>query len=284
MTLPASTTLTAAGRRWLAMVQAHQEQSQRLRDPAWEAGSDSRPSFVASFRAGRGRWDDAAVIDAIRPHLNADDTFVDVGAGAGRFALPLAEIVREVIAVEPSPVMGAALTEDAQKRGITNISLVPDRWQDLPDLRGDVLFSSHMVYPSTDIEAFLRWMTAAARRWAGIAVFAVPPQSWIAPFWPLVHGEERVPAPHFPQLVDVLNDLGLGPVDVTLIDAEPFPLGSYDGALSRLRRRLYVVPGSDADSRLKAAMQELLEERDGVLVVRGAHTIKLGLARWSVGR
>src|SRR3954454_24364021 len=134
MTLPASTPTTAAGRRWQAMVEAHQAQTQRLRDPAWDAGSDFRPSFVESFRAGRGRWDDAAVVDALRPHLSPDDTFVDVGAGAGRLALPLppdarlvevgagagrlalplAEIVREVVAVEPSPVMGAALTEDAE--------------------------------------------------------------------------------------------------------------------------------------------------------------------------
>ena len=287
MTGPAASdaaNVTAAGQRWQAMVEAHQAQTQRLRDPAWDAGGDFRPSFVESFRAGRGRWDDAAVVDAIRPHLDADDTLVDVGAGAGRFALPLAEIVRSVVAVEPSPVMGAALTEDAQKRGISNISLVPARWQELPDLRGDVLFSSHMIYPLREIEALLGWMTRAARRWAGIAIFAVPPQSWIAPFWPLVHGEERLPAPHFAQLVDVLNDRGRGPVDVTLIDAEPFPLGSQDGALSRLRRRLYVVPASDADNRLRAAMQELLEERDGILVVRGAETIKLGLARWRTDR
>src|SRR5258707_988103 len=140
MTLPGTTTMTPAGRRWQAMVQAHQEQTQRLRDPAWEAGSDFRPSFVESFRAGRGREDDAALVDALRPFLSADDTFVDVGAGAGRFALPVAALVREVVAVEPSPVMGAALTDDAQRRGVANIRLLPSRWQDLPDLRGDVLF------------------------------------------------------------------------------------------------------------------------------------------------
>jgi 2-polyprenyl-3-methyl-5-hydroxy-6-metoxy-1,4-benzoquinol methylase len=286
MTGPAASdpmNVSAAGRAWQAMVEAHQQQTRRLRDPAWDAGTDFRPSFVESFRAGRGRWDDVAVVAAMRPHLRPEDTFVDVGAGAGRFALPLAEIVREVVAVEPSPVMGAVLAEDARKRSLENISLVPSRWQDLPDLQGDALFSSHMIYPMLEIEAFVRWMTGAARRWAGIAIFAVPPQSWIAGFWPLVHGEERVPAPHFPQLVDVLNDLGLGPIDVTLIDAEPFPMGSYDGALARLRRRLYVVPGSDADDRLRAAMRDLLDERDGVLVPRGVETIKLGLARWDTG-
>jgi hypothetical protein len=180
--------------------------------------------------------------------------------------------------------MGATLTEDAQRTGVTNVRLVPSRWQDLPDLHGDILFSAHMIYPMAEIEPFLRWMTAAAGRWAGIAIFAVGPQSWIAPFWPIVHGEERVPGPHFPQLLDVLHDLGLGPIDVIRIDAEPFPLGSREGALARLRRRLYVVPGSAADARLNTAIDDLLEEREGVLVVRGAGTIEIGLARWATDR
>jgi 2-polyprenyl-3-methyl-5-hydroxy-6-metoxy-1,4-benzoquinol methylase len=272
--------LTAAGRRWQALAQAHQAQTQRLRDPAWEAGNDFRPSFVESFRAGRGRWDDTAVIDALRPHLLATDTFVDVGAGAGRFALPIAGLVREVIAVEPSQAMAGALAEDAGRAGVTNVTHVPARWQELPGVQGDVLFSSHMIYPMLDVEPFLRWMTAAARRWAAIVVFAEPPQSWLAPFWPLVHGEERVYGPYFPYLLDVLDELGLGPVDFTYIRAEPFPLGSREAALSRLRRRLYVVPGSDADARLAAAMDELLEEQDGTLVVKGADRITLGLVRW----
>jgi hypothetical protein len=176
--------------------------------------------------------------------------------------------------------MGGVLTEDAERTGVQNVRLVASRWQELPELAGDVLFSSHTVYPFAEIEPFLCWMTSAARRWAGIVLFAAPPISWLAPFWPLVHGEERLPAPHFPQLLDVLDQLGLGPVEVTPIDAEPFALGPRERALARLRRRLYVVPGSPADARLQAAMAELLEERDGILTVRGAGTVKLGLARW----
>src|SRR3954447_4942181 len=101
MTVTDNVPTTKAGLRWQAMVQAHQAQTQRLRDPAWDGGSDFRPSFVESFRAGRGRWDDDAVVDVLREPLRPDDTFVDVGAGAGRFALPLAALVREVVAVEP---------------------------------------------------------------------------------------------------------------------------------------------------------------------------------------
>src|SRR4029079_8933724 len=124
------------------------------------------------------------------------------------------------------------------------------------------------------------WMTAASRRWAGVLLFADSPQSWLAPFRPLVHGEARQSSPLLPLLCDVLEDLGLAPLDVRTIPADPSPLGPPDAALAKLRRRLHVVPASETDRRLQAAMRDLLEERDGDLVVRGAGSVDLGLVRW----
>src|SRR5450631_372650 len=96
---------TAAGERWRAMVRAHQAQSQRLRDPDWHAGLDYTPPSVDSFRADRERADDARVLEVLRSLTQPADVVVDVGAGAGRFAIPLARRVREVVAVEPSGAM-----------------------------------------------------------------------------------------------------------------------------------------------------------------------------------
>jgi SAM-dependent methyltransferase len=272
---------TPAGERWRAMLQAREEQSQRLRDRQWQPPVDVWTSNVESFRAGRGRSDDLAVVEALQPLLRPGDVFVDVGAGAGRFALPLAPQVHEMIAIEPSRAMSEALTADVQRAGLTNTRLVASRWQEVSALRGDVVFSAHALYRLAEIERFLHWMTAAARRWAGILLFAEAPLFWLAPFWPLVHGEPRAPSPHLPQLLEVNEDLGLGQVEIREIEAEPFPLGPADLALAKLRRRLQVAPSSAADERLKGAMQDLLEERQGVLEFRGTPTIKLGLVRWA---
>jgi SAM-dependent methyltransferase len=280
MTSSASTNLTPAGRRWEAMVQAKEAQSRRLRDRDWEPAADLGSTSAESFRAGRGRRDETALFEIFRPLLRPSDSFVDVGAGAGRVALPIAAQVAEVVAIEPSPTMAEILASDAERAGLTNIRLVAARWQELPDLKGDVVFMAHALYRLVEIEALLRWMTAAARRWAGIQLFAGSPHSWLAPFWPLVHGEPRQSEKLLPMLVDVLEELELGPLDVRVIPADPFPLGPPEVALGKLRRRLHVAPGSAADARLGAAMCELLEERDGVLSVRGASTVDLALVRW----
>jgi hypothetical protein len=84
-----------------------------------------------------------------------------------------------------------------------------------------------------------------------------------------------------PQVVDVLAELGFGPPRVELIEVEPFDLGPADIAREKLRRRLYVVPDSPADRKLAAAMDELLEPRDGVLMPRAERAVRVGLVRWT---
>ena len=43
--------------------------------------------------------DDDALLLRLRADIRRDDTVVDVGAGAGRYALPLAQLARQVIVV-----------------------------------------------------------------------------------------------------------------------------------------------------------------------------------------
>ncbi len=269
--------------RWRAMVEAHQAQSQRLRDPAWRPRGDFAPPSVDSFRADRERADDKRVVDALRKLVPADGTFVDVGAGAGRFSIPLARSVAHVIAVEPSDAMRAALERDVQRAELRNIQVVGAGWEAAADVTGDVVLAAHVVYPLLDVAPFLRKLDAAARKWAAILVFEDPPLSWLSGFWPRVHGEERLAPPHLPQVVEVVNELGYGPPRVDLIEVEPFDLGPPQIAREKLRRRLYVASESQTDRRLADAMDELLDEREGVLVPRSNRAVRVGLVRWIPG-
>ena len=56
--------------------------------------------------------------------MQPSDTVLDVGAGAGRYAVPAATRAREVIALEPSKGMGEALLREAEKRNVSNIRLI----------------------------------------------------------------------------------------------------------------------------------------------------------------
>lgn len=56
--------------------------------------------------------------------LSADDRIVEFGSGPGAFALAAAGIAAEVIAVDPSPAMGAHLRQRARETGIANLAVV----------------------------------------------------------------------------------------------------------------------------------------------------------------
>jgi FkbM family methyltransferase len=66
-------------------------------------------------------------LDFLRAHTPAGGTFLDVGANAGTYALPMARHVGSggrVIAVEPHPVMVARLTFNKAASGCDNVTIV----------------------------------------------------------------------------------------------------------------------------------------------------------------
>ena len=71
------------------------------------------------------RTDDPS-LNALLALAHPDDVWLDVGAGGGRYALPLALAVREVVAIDPSPSMLGALTRRCGGRGIENVRVIED--------------------------------------------------------------------------------------------------------------------------------------------------------------
>ena len=64
------------------------------------------PSFARSTRARADEF-----LDVVTPYLSPRKTLIDVGAGAGRHALPLADRLEWVTAIEPSEGMRALIGE-----------------------------------------------------------------------------------------------------------------------------------------------------------------------------
>ena len=135
---------------WSERVAGNREQAERLREEG-DGGDHYRP-LAPSFRADPHRTDDTA-LEMLSAIAEADDVWLDVGAGAGRFSLAMALRVQRVIAIEPSPAMREEFSSLQIEHGITNVELRDDRWpSDNPALTdiADVALISHVGY---DIEA-----------------------------------------------------------------------------------------------------------------------------------
>ena len=111
-------------RAWAARVVANRDQVDRFREIP--DGTDFYAPVSGLFRADPRRTDDAS-LDVLRRHLRPGETWLDIGAGAGRYALPIAADLAasggRVIALDPSRGMLGALRELATEFTIDNVEV-----------------------------------------------------------------------------------------------------------------------------------------------------------------
>lgn len=94
-------------------------------------------------------------------------TVLDMGCGAGTLALPLAERVRSITAVDFSEKMLSIVREECAARSINNIRTIHARWEDDWALAGiglhDVAIASRSLVVD-DLQGTITKLNAAARR------------------------------------------------------------------------------------------------------------------------
>lgn len=270
---PAVDDLLAA---WRARVIADKEQVERSReepDPA-----DFYAPVRDRFRMDPRRADDETV-NALLGLALPDDVWLDVGAGGGRYALPLALHVQRVIAIDPSPSMLEALSADADAEGIANVDVIESRWPMARPPSGDVGLMAHVGYDIAEIGPFVDQLELQASRLCVAVMGASAMQTTGALFWLGVHGEDRVRLPALPEFVTLLLARGRMP-QITLVDRLPPTFASFDDALAMARRQLWVREGSAKDQKLTALARDVVTEGDGRFAFEWTPT-EIGIVSWS---
>src|SRR5262245_23638137 len=264
---------------WKRRVATHREQSHKIRSALGVSGQDRWEPFSAFFKADPRRTDDVEV-NRLAQALTPATTLLDVGAGAGRLALPLALRCHHVTAVEPSPSMGETLRRLAAEAGIENVTLVARPWDAAEVAPADVVLSAHVIYAIEDIGAFVMKLAAHARQQVYMPTFMRPPRARYAPFWRRVHGEDRQELPGAAELMQVLWELGIYP-NLEMYAPVPFrPFKDWQRALDTLRLRLFVTPDTEHDARLQQAMHALLRKTLEGYVIKDTPPGRLALISW----
>lgn len=266
---------------WADRVRRNREQVERLRETPRDG--DHYAPVADLFRDDPRRSGDP-FLEGLLIRAAPDDTWLDVGAGAGRFAFPLALAVREVIALDPSPAMVAALAEGAREHGIDNVRIVDGRWPEAaatlaPMPCADVALIANVGHDTERIGPFVDALDAAARR-ACIAVMQEhPPASVAGPFFEAVHGEAREVLPALVDFVDLLRARGASPA-IELLERPARAWRSRDEVLMFLRRQTWVRPGTAADRRLQDELDRaLIQGPDGFALGTPAAT-RVGIVEW----
>ncbi|HLZ59558.1 MAG TPA: class I SAM-dependent methyltransferase [Ktedonosporobacter sp.] len=194
-------------------------------------------------------------------------SMLDVGAGTGRFALALAPLARQVIAVEPNAAMLDHLRQDAADQAITNISYISTTWQEAPaDMQADILVCSHVLYPIRDIKPFLAKLQASTRQSCYIYLRAIHFDELTNHLWRHFHGDDRIPSPAYIHALDVLYEMGIyAHVEVVRLP-QSLRYSSLESAAEELLEQLILPDDKQTLAELRTLLASWLIEREGMLM------------------
>jgi SAM-dependent methyltransferase len=269
-------TREAALAAWAARVRANREQVELVREAS---AADFYAPVAGMFRADPRRTDEPT-LETLRSLIEPTDTVLDIGAGGGRYALPLALLAHEVIALEPSQGMRRVLQEGMAEYGIGNIQALDVRWPSQTlELQADVALMSHIGYDIEEIGPFLDAMEAASRRVCVAVLLSQPPPTEADRLWPMVHGVERATLPSLPEFLSLL--LARGKLfEVHLVERSPQTYTETNQVLTWLRQQLWTAPGSEKDQKLERVARERLQERDGRYALSW-DPVSIGVVTWT---
>lgn len=210
------------------------------------------------FRLDPSRPKDAN-LSALAAYLEPSDVLLDVGGGAGRVSLALADCVKEAVLVEPSEGMREQFIIARDQAGITNTRIAADWWMD-SDETGDVIHLSDVTYFVRDIAPFVEKLHNSASRRVTITVWRPTPGDMGSVLRSAVLGERPPHWPGLPELAAVLWEMGLLP-EIRPLPDEPWWLTDAERSLSDTEAVDLAMRWLDAeDDQTRAAVSSKLDQ------------------------
>jgi len=244
---------------WRRKVEVRQAHPVGMRD--WDGRAQRFARRAAELNSARD-----PLLRVLAEGVSKDDSALDVGAGAGRYALPLASLAGRVTAVEPSPGMRAALAGALAERGVESVSVVAGTWQEAVVEPHDVVMCAHVLYFVADVVPFIEKLDTAARRACYIYIRVEGREEPLLPLWEELAGGPFPSEPGFADLYPLLLSLGIR-ANVRLTPPEGG--GGYpdlDEALGQARLQLgLTLDQHEHDGRIREFLREHLVERNGRL-------------------
>jgi ubiquinone/menaquinone biosynthesis C-methylase UbiE len=238
---------------------------------------DNRENAERYDANSRGEYDARIRMTLDGLTVTRDSRVLDIGAGPGTLAIPLAPRVKSVTVVEPGAGMVSILQERAAKEGITNVSCVQKRWEDIDpaqDLAGpyDLVIAS-LSLTMEDIRAALEKMDAVAKGAVCLYWFADMPfwEKMYADLWEPLHGTPYHSGPKADCLFNVLYQMGIY-ADVEMMPlSKEYRFSSREEMLAFFNQRFGAEsPGQQAV--VKKYLTQLARREGNEIVISGNST------------
>jgi SAM-dependent methyltransferase len=252
--------IPTAAERWRADLEAW-ALPQWLLDSADASPYDWPVELMRRVTAGNAAAEPTTTLHRVIELAGDGGSVLDVGAGTGRLAVPLARAGLRVTAVEPDAAMRDSLSRAA---GDVLVAVVEGSWPEAAGRAGfhDVVLAANVVYDVADLGPFLAALGAAATKAVVIECGPRHPWSPLRPLFRELHGLELPAGPTVEDLVAVISEVVWSSPQAERWDAgDGFRFSDLDELLAFYRRRL-VLPVGRTDE-LLALIGDRIREVDG---------------------
>lgn len=248
---------------WMAMRKRQQATPGFLSGPEFFARAENAERYQRQVEAQCLGFTECQLASMAIPYGAA---VLDIGAGPGTPAVPLAVRGCQVTAVEPSPPMRRGLQENAKRTGVT-VTVLEQPWEEIdPSVLGDpfdAVIASYSLL-MLDLRAALAKMHAVCRGRVHLFYPLTPPggRAVERALWPLIHGADYPPEPMADCVWNLLFQMGILATLEAVFNPAIHRFGDLDEAVAEFRDRLNNPPDSGAV--LRSALDRLLtRDEDG---------------------
>jgi SAM-dependent methyltransferase len=238
---------------------------------------------LASGHADSGYWDRRArsyarstharsdeFLQVLEPYLGPRKTLIDVGAGTGRHATPLAERLEWVTAIEPSEGMRSHIPPRE------NMTVIASTWEDAEVAQADLVICSHVMYGVADPVPFLEKLQKAARERVFVMMRETDLPHPAAELRKRLIGDSGPRLPRFSELFMLLLQIGVA-ADVAFIR---YPIVTRYASMEEALTDSRALFGEGwEEERARKVMEEILARDGDELVFNGGVALS-GVAHW----
>jgi 2-polyprenyl-3-methyl-5-hydroxy-6-metoxy-1,4-benzoquinol methylase len=197
---------------------------------------------------------------------NQGSKVLDIGAGTGGWAIPMARLAKKVTAIEPSSEMIRFMTDNLKSEGISNVEIVQATWPEGEKAIGTHDFSlcSHAMYGCPDLPSFVSAMAHATRKTCLMLIRAPSHDGIMAKAALRIWGHPH-DSPNFQVAYGAMLQMGIyAHVFMGSPDQwEPWTSASLEEAVAEVKRRFGLVSPSEHDPFLKNLIESRLTFQDG---------------------
>jgi SAM-dependent methyltransferase len=222
-------------------------------------GNESMKRYRTHARRKQERHD--PLLDFVLDSVDGSTTVLEIGAGNGRWTIPLAGKAGAVTAIEPDSEMLAVLRENIAESG-ADIRIIEMPWEEVNVEPHDIVVCAHSMYTTPEIAPFVRRMEAHAKKTCYMAVRMPPVNGIIGELTHKIHGRlhDSVNA------VVAFNALYYMGICANVLVEEGiyhWSNDSFEEAFLRAKRHLSLVSSDEYDGLIDETLRERLTYSEG---------------------